>query len=232
MNLRRIRSFTRRDSRMTEAQAQAFEKWSPSLRLDPAFGRFDFKTIFGREAPCFLEIGFGCGLSLATLAAQMSEVDFIGIETFKPGIGALFQKIEALQLKNVRIVYEDAVQVLEHCIPDASLQGLQIFFPDPWPKRRHHKRRLIQPPFVNLATQKLQSAAVLHLATDWQDYAKQMLRVLSAETALRNVAGEGSFAKRSFLRPQVTKFERRGEKEGRAIWELQFARIGNEPRLL
>ncbi len=225
MKPRRIRSFTRRDSRMTAAQAQAWEKGSPTFRLDPEEGLLDFSRAFGRSAPCFLEIGFGSGQSLAALAQQQPEIDFIGVETFKPGIGALLLQIEALQLKNVRIYYADAVEVLEKCIPDQSLQGLQIFFPDPWQKSRHHKRRLIQPPFVSLATQKLKSGALLHLATDWEDYAKGMIKVLSAEPRLRNLAGEGQFAERSSLRPRVTKFEGRGEKEGRPIWELQFARI-------
>jgi tRNA (guanine-N7-)-methyltransferase len=134
-------------------------------------------------------------------------------------------QIDSLQLQNIRIYYADAVDVLEKCIPDQSLQGLQIFFPDPWPKRRHHKRRLLQQPFVSLATRKLKSSGLLHLATDWQDYAKDMIKVLSAETRLRNLAGEGCFAERSSLRPRVTKFEGRGEKEGRLTWELQFARI-------
>lgn len=223
--MRRIRSFARRDSRMTEAQTQALVKGGPSLCLQLEAGPLDFSSAFGRKAPCFLEIGFGSGQSLAALAQQRPEFDFIGIETFKPGIGALLLQIEALQLRNIRIYYADAVEVLENCIPDQSLQGMQIFFPDPWPKRRHHKRRLIQASFVSLAARKLEPAGVLHLATDWQDYAKGMIKVLSAETALRNLAGEGQFAERSSLRPRVTKFEGRGEKEGRPIWELQFARI-------
>ncbi len=223
--LRRIRSFARRDSRMTEAQTQAWEKWGPALRLPLEAGLLDFSSAFGRCAPCFLEIGFGSGQSLAALAQQRPDLDFIGIETFKPGIGALLLQIEALQLQNIRIYYADAVEVLERCIPDQSLQGIQIFFPDPWPKRRHHKRRLIQAPFVSLASRKLKQAGLLHLATDWQDYANGMIKVLSAESALQNVAGAGQFAERSSLRPRITKFEGRGEKEGRPIWELQFAKI-------
>lgn len=223
--LRRIRSFTRRDSRITDGQAQAFRKLWPSLGLKPDEGFIDFSKVFGREAPCFLEIGFGSGQSLAMLASQYPQYDFIGIETFRPGIGALLAQIEALALTNIRIYYQDAVDVLEKCIPDQSLQGLQIFFPDPWQKRRHHKRRLIQAPFVSLAARKLKKEGLLHLATDWQDYAKQMMKVLSAEGELQNVAGSAHFAERSTFRPIVTKFEGRGEKEGRPIWELQFARL-------
>lgn len=224
--LRRIRSFARRDSRMTEGQQQAWERLGPALLLKLETGLLDFSTVFGRNAPCILEIGFGSGHSLAALAKQHPETDFIGIETFKPGIGALLHQIEASQLTNVRIYYADAVEVLEKCIPEQSLQGLQIFFPDPWPKRRHHKRRLIQAGFVHLAALKLKPAGLLHLATDWQDYAKGMMQVLSAEAVLHNVAGTGQYAKRSNFRPLVTKFEGRGEKEGRPIWELQFARTG------
>lgn len=223
--LRRIRSFARRDSRITPAQQAAWERLGSTLLLDSAAGELDYSKCFGREAPCFLEVGFGSGCSLAVLAQQRREADFIGIETFKPGIGSLLQRIEEEQLANIRIYYGDAVDVLEKCIPDHSLQGIHIFFPDPWPKRRHHKRRLIQAAFVSQAAQKLKKSGCLQLATDWQDYAKEMMRVLSAETSLKNLAGPGQFAERSSFRPLTTKFESRGEKEGRLIWELQFAKI-------
>ncbi|HSW70429.1 MAG TPA: tRNA (guanosine(46)-N7)-methyltransferase TrmB [Gammaproteobacteria bacterium] len=221
---RRIRSFTRRDSRITKAQFQAYEQLGPTWQLQAEAGELDFYQTFGRLAPCFIEIGFGSGHSLAALAKQQPDRDFIGIEMFKPGIGALLQQIEVLALYNIRIYYGDAVEILEKCIPDHSLQGIQIFFPDPWPKRRHHKRRLIQETFVALAARKLKKAGLLHLTTDWQDYAKEMMKVLSKEKALHNVAGQGQFAERSALRPLITKFEGRGEKEGRLIWELQFAK--------
>lgn len=221
---RRIQSFARRDSRMTAAQQRAFERlwllWG--LKTETILKT---ASIFGRQAPCFLEIGFGSGQSLAAIAQQYPAYDFIGIEMFKPGIGALLQQIDLMQLKNVRIYYADAVDVLEKCIPEQSLQGIQIFFPDPWPKTRHHKRRLIQPAFAHLAALKLKQDGIFHLATDWQDYARQMMKVLSAETSLCNMAGSATFGQRSDLRPLVTKFEGRGQKEGRAIWELQFARV-------
>ncbi len=223
--MRRIRSFARRDSRITAAQQEAWERLGPTLLLNPAAGLLEFSECFGRKAPCYVEIGFGSGWSLAALAEQRPEVDFIGIETFKPGIGSLLQRVEEAQLSNVRIYYGDAVEILEKCIPEESLEGAQIFFPDPWPKSRHHKRRLIQAPFVNQVTLKLKKKGLMHLATDWQDYAKAMMRVLSAETNLENHAGPGQFAARSILRPVTTKFEGRGEKEGRPTWELQFKRI-------
>ena len=223
--LRGIRSFVRRDSRITEAQKQAWEKLSPVWRLNGEAGWLDFSSVFGRVAPCFIEIGFGSGQSLAALAKQQPETNFIGVETFKPGIGALLHQIEIMQLSNIRIYYGDAVEFLEKAIPDQSLQGMQIFFPDPWPKRRHHKRRLIQTTFATLVTCKLKNAGLLHIATDWQDYAKDMMKVLSAERALYNLTGQGQFAQRSCFRPVTTKFEDRGKKEGRLIWELQFAKV-------
>jgi len=222
--LRRIRSFARRDSRMTEGQQQAWENFGGKFLLTPAGGLVNYAQVFAREAPCFLEIGFGSGQSLAAVAKQFPEYNFIGIETFKPGIGALLHQIEAQQLTNIRIYYGDAVEILENCIPAQSLAGMQIFFPDPWPKRRHHKRRLIQETFIRLASSKLKIGSSLHLATDWQDYAQHMMRVLSAASSLTNMAGVAQFAQRSPMRPLVTKFEDRGEKEGRPIWELQFAR--------
>jgi tRNA (guanine-N7-)-methyltransferase len=222
---RHIRSFARRDSRMTVAQQQAYEKLWPRWGLTLDAGSLDLGATFGREAACFLELGFGSGHSLTTLAARHPEYNFIGIETFRPGIGALLHQIERLQLTNIRVYYADAVEVLQKAIPPESLQGLQIFFPDPWPKTRHHKRRLIQKDFVASAVLRLKLGGILHLATDWQDYAVHMMKVLSAEPALHNLAGEGHYAERSNFRPVVTKFESRGESAGRRIWELQFARV-------
>jgi tRNA (guanine-N7-)-methyltransferase len=221
---RRIRSFVRRDGRMTEAQKRVLEELWPHFGLTMEIGMLDFKKLFERNAPCLLEIGFGSGYSLLEIARAHPDKNFIGIETYQPGIGSLLLGIEEQGLTNIRIFYHDAVEVLEQCIPPASLDGVQIFFPDPWPKRRHHKRRLIQPEFVNLIVGKLKPQGVFHLATDWEHYAKQMMRVLSQTETLINLAGAGSFAERSMQRPIVTKFEQRGTKNGRPILELQFAR--------
>jgi tRNA (guanine-N7-)-methyltransferase len=223
--LRRIRSFARRDSRMTAAQLQAFERLWPLYGLKVGDGKLAATEVFKRSAACFLEIGFGSGHSLIAAAQHYPEHNFIGVETFKPGIGALLLQMEALQLNNIRIYYDDAVEVIEQCIPDASLQGIHIFFPDPWPKSRHHKRRLVQAEFIKKVVNKLQKKGHLHLATDWEDYAKQMMRVLTAEEMLHNLAGQLAYAERSPFRPLVTKFEGRGENEGRSIWDLQFSKL-------
>ena len=221
--LRHIRSFVRRDGRMTAAQRRVLEELWPLLGLERDQGPADFDKIFRRNAPRILEIGFGSGASLLQIAAASPECDFIGIETYQPGVGSLLLGIESAMLTNIRVYYADAVLVLKHCIPANSLDGLQIFFPDPWQKRRHHKRRLIQPEFINAVLAKMKPGAILHLATDWEDYAHKMMQVLSHTPQLINLAGENQYAERSAQRPVVTKFEGRGERHGRPIWELQFA---------
>lgn len=221
---RRIRSFVRRDGRMTEAQRRVLAEMWPQFGLQHADGILDFQKEFARNAPRHLEIGFGSGHSLLEIARAHPERDFIGIETYQPGIGTLLLGMEENHVNNIRIYYHDAVEVIEHCIPPASLDGVQIFFPDPWQKRRHHKRRLIQDNFVDLIADRLKFAGIFHLATDWEDYALQMMEVLSQSEKLNNVAGAGNFSPRSTERPVITKFEQRGTRSGRAIWELQFAR--------
>lgn len=222
--LREIRSFVRRDSRMTTAQRRAIETTGVLFNLKLEQGLISFEDVFHRQAQTILEIGFGSGHSLLEMAKRNPEHNFIGVETYLPGIGTLLLGVEELQIKNIRYFYEDAVKVLQQCIPDQSLDVIQIFFPDPWPKRRHHKRRLIQPEFVALLASKLKSRGLLHLATDWEDYAKHMMRVLTAADPFINLAGETEYANRSSQRPVVTKFERRGQQSGREIWELQFAK--------
>lgn len=226
---RQVRSFVRRDGRMTEAQKHAIEIVLPAVGLTLQNGLINLSDVFQRDAKCVLEIGFGSGYSLLEMAASYPEENFIGIETHLPGIGTLLQGITARQLQNIRIYYADAVEVLEKCIPDHSLGVVQIFFPDPWPKRKHHKRRLIQPAFVQLIIKKLKKGGTIHLATDWQDYAVHMMAVLSSIPALVNLAGEQEYANRSSQRPIVTKFEQRGTQSGRAIWELQFSLDNTSP---
>jgi tRNA (guanine-N7-)-methyltransferase len=221
---RRIRSFVRRDGRMTDSQRRVLGELLPTYGLQLTDGMLDFASVFQREAPTVLEIGFGSGYSLLETAKAHPEQNFIGIEMYLPGVGSLLLGIEAQAVPNIRVFYADAVEVIQQCIPDGSLTGIQIFFPDPWPKLRHHKRRLIQPEFVDRITAKLKIGGVLHLATDWEHYARHMLRVLTQASNLVNLAGEGEYAPRSAQRPVVTKFEGRGTQSGRAIRELQFAR--------
>lgn len=220
--LRKIRSFVRRDSRITQAQQHAFDQLWPSVGLQLGEGLLDLDSVFSRIAPRVLEIGFGSGQSLLAMAASHPDQDFIGIETHRPGIGSLILGIQKQALNNIRIFYADAVEVLEQCIANESFDVIQIFFPDPWPKRKHHKRRLIQPSFVTLLVSKLKKNGTLHIATDWEHYAKDMMRVLSSVKELSNLAGDQQFSNRSSQRPIITKFEQRGKVSGREIWELQF----------
>lgn len=221
----RPRSFVRRNSRQTVNQEQARLKWWSTWGLEVEQGLVDYQQLYGRVAPCFLEVGFGSGQSLLALAKSAPEKNFIGIETHTPGIGALFLGIELNQLSNIRVYEHDAVEVLEKCISPGSLDGVQIFFPDPWPKRRHHPRRLIQTSFVSLLVTALKVGGVIHLATDWKDYAVHMMRVLSQEKRLINSLAPYEFSERSIYRPLITKFEQRAIRENRPIWELQFAVI-------
>lgn len=220
--LRKIKSFVRRDGRLTDGQERALSELAPHFCLALTAGKIDFAEIFKRHAQTILEIGFGSGHSLAAMAKAHPDENYIGIETHLPGVGTLLGSIEREQLSNLRIYHADAVEVLNQCIPDASLDVIQLFFPDPWQKRKHHKRRLIQPEFVQDLAKKLKSGGALHLATDWEDYAKHMMNVLSNAAEFENTAGIGQYADRSSQRPLVTKFEQRGEHAGRLIWELQF----------
>ena len=216
---RGIRSFVLRAGRTTEAQTRALAELGPRWIVPYADTVPDWAGIFGREAPQVLEIGFGMGDATAQIATARPQTDFIGVEVHPPGVGALLQRISAGQLSNLHIVQHDAVHVLRHMIAPRSLAGLHVYFPDPWPKKRHHKRRLIQPAFVQLAVSRLQPGGYLHCATDWQPYAEHMLGVLRAEPGLVNTAAD--FAPRPDWRP-VSKFERRGLKLGHGVWDLVF----------
>jgi len=220
---RRIRSFVRREGRITPGQQRALQALWPRYGLEAA-GQLDLAQIFGRDAPCTLEIGFGNGASLATMAARQPQHDFIGIEVHRPGVGRLLQQLASQQLTNVRVMREDAVQVLQHCVPDHSLDRLLLFFPDPWHKKRHHKRRIVQTGFIELVARKLHSGGVLHMATDWQAYAEHMLAVVEQSAAFRNSAGAGHYAVRPAYRP-VTKFEQRGQRLGHGVRDLLYERV-------
>jgi tRNA (guanine-N7-)-methyltransferase len=219
---RPIRSFVVRAGRMSPGQARALASLSSRYVVPFADAQLDFAAVFGRDAPVVVEIGFGMGAATAAIAAATPTVDYLGIEVHPPGVGALLQRIEEAQLGNVRIIRHDAVEVLRSMIAPRSLAGIHVFFPDPWPKKRHHKRRLIQPDLVGLLASRLAAGATLHCATDWEPYAEQMLVVLAAEPSLVNAAG-GGFAARPQARP-LTKFEQRGLALGHGVRDLVFAK--------
>ena len=218
---RTIRSFVLRQGRMTTSQAQALDKLWPQYGLEITDQLIDFTDLFGNANPVTIEIGFGMGDSLVRMAEQHPERNFLGIEVHGPGVGALLAGVDKLGLTNLRVIQDDAVKVLEQMIGNGSVACFQIFFPDPWHKKRHHKRRLIQPAFVNRLISKLASNGQIHCATDWQPYAEQMMQVLSDSAALQNTCGDQCYVENQQLRPS-TKFEKRGERLGHGVWDLLF----------
>jgi tRNA (guanine-N7-)-methyltransferase len=216
---RTIRSFVRRAGRTTTGQAKAFEQLGPRFLLPYQPQGLDFQAAFGRDAPTILEIGFGMGEATAHIAALMPEKNFLCCEVHEPGVGALLKRIGEHGLANIRIVQHDAVEVMEHMLPEGSLAGIHIFFPDPWHKLRHNKRRLVQPPLIARLASRLRAGGYIHCATDWEPYAQQMLEVLSGEPQLANTAQ--GYAPRPDYRP-LTKFENRGLKLGHGVWDLVF----------
>ncbi|CAN5894085.1 tRNA (guanosine(46)-N7)-methyltransferase TrmB [soil metagenome] len=218
---RSIRSFVVRAGRMGPGQIRALADLGPRFLLPYSDAPADFDVIFGRSAPRVFEIGFGMGDATASIAQALPGTDFIGVEVHTPGVGALLKRIGELSLGNLRLIQHDAVDVLERMVGAESLAGVHVFFPDPWHKLKHNKRRLIQPEFVRLLVSRLAPGGYLHCATDWEPYAQQMLEVLSAEPALRNTA-EG-YAPKPDYRP-LTKFENRGLKLGHGVWDLVFTK--------
>jgi len=219
---RAIRSYVLRQGRRTDAQRRASAELLPRFGIPYSREPLDLDRVFGRAAPKILEIGFGMGETTARIAASHPGNDYLGIEVHAPGVGSLLQRIAAPGLSNVRIIQHDAVEVLESMIAPACLDGVHVFFPDPWPKKRHHKRRLIQPPFVALLGSRMKQGAYVHVATDWEDYAQQIMEVLSIEPLLANTAD--GYAPRPGQRP-LTKFEDRGLKLGHGVWDLVFRRV-------
>ena len=221
-----IRSFVRRTGRTTVAQAKAFEEVGPKVLLDYAPAALDMAAAFGRDAPTILEIGFGMGEATAHIAALMPEKNFLCCEVHTPGVGALLKRIAEQNLVNIRILQHDAVEVIDQMLAPDSLAGIHIFFPDPWHKKKHNKRRLIQPPLIARLAARLKPGGYLHCATDWHPYAEQILAVLAAEPQLRNTAGDsrGGYADKPAYRP-LTKFENRGIKLGHGVWDLVFRRL-------
>lgn len=221
--MRTIKSFVMRAGRMTEGQKKGLDQGWPRFGLDLDAGLQDFDAVFGRQAPRTFEIGFGMGHSLLEMAAAAPEQDFIGVEVHRPGVGALLNGLLTQQLSNVRVYSCDALEVLRQCVADASLDRVLLFFPDPWHKARHHKRRIVQPEFAELIRSKLKVGGVLHMATDWEPYAEYMLEVMSVAPGYRNQASDERYVPRPEERP-ITKFERRGERLGHGVWDLKFER--------
>ena len=220
---RRIRSFVRREGRLTPGQQRALEQLWPRFGIDHNDTQLKLDTIFGRSAPHILEIGFGNGESLLQMAINHPENDYLGIEVHRPGVGHLLKRIAEEGVKNIRVMSDDAVEVLEGQIQNDSLDAVYLFFPDPWHKKRHHKRRQVRPEWAQLIRLKLKIGGLLHMATDWENYAEHMLDVMGSAEGYRNLSENGDYVPRPDYRP-VTKFEQRGERLGHGVWDLIFVR--------
>ena len=223
VRLRSVRSFVLRAGRATAGQQRALTQLWPKYGVEFSPTALDLPTLFGRTAPRMLEIGFGAGEALLEFASAHPEIDCIGVEVHRPGVGRLLLGAEAATLSNLRVICHDAVEVLQHQLPPASIALVHIFFPDPWPKKRHHKRRLIQPAFVELLAKVIAPGGTLRLATDWEPYAQHMREVIDASSAFANVAADAGFVARSAERT-LTRFERRGQRLGHGVWDLEYRR--------
>ena len=223
---RHIRSYVLRQGRVSNAQRRAHDTLLPRFGIEYASAPLDLDRVFERRAPRVLEIGFGMGETTAAIAASRPDTDYLALEVHTPGVGSLLKTLAEQGIANVRIIQHDAVEVLEHMIAQASLDGAHIFFPDPWPKKRHQKRRLIQPPLVALLASRLKPGGYVHAATDWEEYAQQILEVFSAEPLLQNTAH--GYAPRPDYRP-LTKFEQRGLRLGHGVWDIVFKRVEAGP---
>jgi tRNA (guanine-N7-)-methyltransferase len=220
---RHIRSFVLRAGRMTPGQERALTEHWPAYGVDLGADPLDLETTFGRRAPRCLEIGFGVGEVIGSLAENNPHIDYLGIEVHRPGVGRLLLRAAQADVRNLRVICHDAVEVLRDKIRDRCLDEILVFFPDPWHKKRHHKRRLIDPAFVDLAAAKLRAGGVLRLATDWQAYAEQMLAVCNANPHIESLSEDGTYVARPDFRP-ATRFERRGARLGHGVWDLAYTR--------
>lgn len=219
---RSVRSYVLRQGRMTDAQKQSVEQLWPRYGVALAdAASFDITAFFEQQAPLILEIGFGMGGSLAAMAAANPELNYLGVEVHRPGVGRLMRFLDEQQINNVRVVNDDAMKLLTEYLPDESLSGFQLFFPDPWPKKKHHKRRLVQPPFIELLVTKLVAGGFIHMATDWQPYAEHMEAVLARCSTISNAKGTPLYEQCVAQRPD-TRFENRGKRLGHTITELVY----------
>ncbi|TDX13071.1 MULTISPECIES: tRNA (guanosine(46)-N7)-methyltransferase TrmB [Buttiauxella] len=222
--MRRIRSFVRRQGRLTKGQEFALENYWPVMGVEYQDAPVDFTELFGREAPVTLEIGFGMGTSLVAMAKANPQQNFLGIEVHSPGVGACLATAHEEGVENLRVMCHDAVEVLQKMVPDNSLSMVQLFFPDPWHKARHNKRRIVQVPFAEFVKSKLKLGGVFHMATDWEPYAEHMLEVMSSVDGYKNQSETNDYVPRPDSRP-VTKFEQRGHRLGHGVWDLMFERV-------
>ncbi len=223
---RRIKSYVLREGRMTDGQRQAMAVRLEKYGIPDGSDKIDLSVLFGREAPRILEIGFGMGASLIEMAKTSPENDYLGVEVHRPGVGALLRQIDELGLNNLRVACTDAVELLEKRIPEASLDAVHLFFPDPWHKKRHNKRRIVQADFVALINRLLRPKGRFHMATDWEDYARQMMNVMSVAPGYINCSGDRQFSERPNYRP-LTKFEVRGQRLGHGVWDLIFEKASS-----
>jgi tRNA (guanine-N7-)-methyltransferase len=218
-----VKSFVKREGRLTNAQAKAIDENWETMGLNIEQGLLDLDVLFGRSAKRVVEIGFGMGKSLVEMALQAPQTDYIGIEVHRPGVGACLASATEAELTNLRVFEHDAVEVLKTSIADESLDRLQLFFPDPWHKKKHHKRRIVQPDFVQKIRAKLKMGGEFHMATDWEPYAEHMLEVMNKADGFTNTSASNDFVERPDYRP-ITKFEVRGQKLGHGVWDIIFKR--------
>lgn len=219
----KVKSYVKREGRLTKGQARALEQYWPTMGLSVEQGMLDFTTVFGNQNPVVLEIGFGMGKSLVAMAQAAPELNFIGIEVHRPGVGACLGDAGEADLSNLRVFEHDAVEVLAQCVADDSLHRVQLYFPDPWHKTRHHKRRIVQPEFVEKLRAKIAIGGEFHMATDWEPYAEHMLEVMQASHFFVNTSTTNTYVERPEYRP-ITKFETRGQRLGHGVWDLIFKR--------
>jgi tRNA (guanine-N7-)-methyltransferase len=222
--IRTIRSFVKREGRLTKGQARALELFWETMGLNHQDGMINCQTLFGNDNPITLEIGFGMGASFIEMAKNAPEQNFIGIEVHRPGVGACIALAEEQGVSNVKVYHHDAIEVLADCIPNESLSTVQLFFPDPWHKKKHHKRRIVQASFVEAIRQKLKLGGVFHMATDWENYAECMLEDMSTAPGFKNLSNNNDYIPRPDSRP-LTKFENRGNNLGHGVWDLQFEKL-------
>ncbi|PCJ49598.1 MAG: tRNA (guanosine(46)-N7)-methyltransferase TrmB [Gammaproteobacteria bacterium] len=220
---RKIRSFVKREGRLTNAQEKALGELLPEFGVDHIQGPLDFNSLYDNDAEVILEIGFGMGHSLVEQAEANPQLNYLGIEVHSPGVGSLLKSIAEKDINNIRVSNEDAVEVMANKIPEQSLKGVQLFFPDPWHKKKHHKRRLVNASFVEALAKRIKPDGFFHLATDWENYAEHMLEVMSATTSFKNLSEKADYIPRPVSRP-LTKFEKRGQRLGHGVWDLMFIR--------